>query len=378
MNKAMNNRNTSWNDGAGPVRVHGARSGAFISGSEPSRAAMNKAMNNRNTSWNDGAGPGGAGRNRLRHAAAALAVAFAGVFAAPTIADAATLVSNTGQTYADSYTIEAGETESQGFHTGDNAAGYSLTAVKLDTARLSMPENQSNLKVSLRAKGSGNHPASTDLVSFTNPSIATLQTNGIKTFSLTSPYTLAADTDYYIVVSVSTGIVLNWDYTESTSEDSGAAAGWSIHDDSVYLTSTNTWDTNGYVYLIKVDATAITPPAVRAPTPTVRSCAHAPGEEVWRATMTVGSKEISGETNVGYVRGAGGYGSLSQESFSHRGVTNNVSVIRYDDDDLAITIARRSGTTPGRRPGPAGPGHLHAAAGHHLHRDREPGRRDAV
>ena len=44
---------------------------------------MNKAMNNRNPTWNDGAGPEGAGRNRLRLAAAALAFVLAGVFTMP-------------------------------------------------------------------------------------------------------------------------------------------------------------------------------------------------------------------------------------------------------------------------------------------------------
>ena len=255
-------------------------------------------------------------------------------------------MSNTGQTTEENYSIEAGETESQGFHTGDNVAGYSLTAIKLDIFRTTSLENLSSLKVSLRAKGSGNHPASADLAIFTNPSIATLQSTGIKTFSLTSPYTLTADTDYYIVVSVSTGIVFSWDYTESTSEDSGPAAGWSIHDDSVYLTSTNTWDTNGYVYKIAVDATAITPPAVRAPTPTVRSCTHAPGEEVWRTTMTVGEATVSGKTAVGYSGASNFFGSLSQTTFRYRGVTTFVRQITNFDGTLIFNLGRRSGTVP--------------------------------
>ena len=68
-------------------------------------------MNNRNPTWNDGAGPEAVGRNRLRLAAAALAVAFAGVFAAPTIADAATFVSNTGQATTSNLSTANGSTK---------------------------------------------------------------------------------------------------------------------------------------------------------------------------------------------------------------------------------------------------------------------------
>ena len=276
--------------------------------------------------------------------AGALVVALAGVFVLP--AQAADLVSNTGQTTEDSESVEVDNTESQGFRTGDNTAGYSLTAVKLSiNTGFNATANLSSLRVSLRAKGSGNHPASTDLATFDNPSLTTLTTAGVKTFSLTSPYTLAADTDYYIVVSVSAVIGFNWRYTESTSEDSGAAAGWSIHDDSVWFDGSE-WFRNDYVYQIAVDATAITPPAVRAPTPTVRSCTHAPGEEVWRATITVGEATVSGKTAVGYSGVSNFFGSLSQATFRYRSVTTFVRQITNFDGTLIFNLGRRSGTVP--------------------------------
>ena len=71
----------------------------------------------------DRAGPEGAGRGRLRHTVAAFAVAFAGAFAVPTMADAATLVSNTDQTYDDTYDVSVSIPESQEFRTNSNESG---------------------------------------------------------------------------------------------------------------------------------------------------------------------------------------------------------------------------------------------------------------
>ena len=277
--------------------------------------------------------------------AGALVVALAGVFAVPTYADAATLVSNTGQNTDGTYTLEdSGEFESQGFRTGSNTTGYSLTAVKLSIGTgISTSDALLDLKVTLRAKGSGNHPASTDLATFISPSLSTLSTAGVKTFDLFSTYDLKPNTDYFIVVNVTgTGIDFPWDHTASTSEDSGRAPGWSIHDESNYIdTTSGDWSINGSIYQIEVEATA------KDLNPAVRSCVHAPGEEVWRATMSVGSTTSSGITATGADQFVP-YGSFSRGTFSYRGAEISVSAIsiRSDNNKLTFLVGRRSGTVP--------------------------------
>ena len=219
---------------------------------------MNKTVNNRNTSWKDGAGPEGAGRNRLRHAAAALAVAFAGVFAAPTVADAATLVSNTGQTHdtGDVYIVGRSGTNkfssAQQFTTGNNTDGYTLTSVELYISAYSSADD--GARVSIYSVDASGNPDSSSYV-LTNP--ATFTTGSLNTFTAPANTTLVKQTTYAVVVEATDGS-FNVGRISTGDEDSGKASGWSIHDTRHFRrTDSGDWmETSGTnVLRIKIEGT---------------------------------------------------------------------------------------------------------------------------
>ena len=152
--------------------------------------------------------------------------------------------------------------EAQGFLTGSNAAGYSMTSLELYFYRFTPGTDRDDVTVSLRAEDSGgDYPTATDLAVFTNPSAKDFKTSGYKTFALPTPYRLTANTDYYVVIQVNPG-GMYIGHTFSGAEDAGGATEWSIHDASRFIFNTR-WVTQGYVYQIRVNGTAdFTPPSM--------------------------------------------------------------------------------------------------------------------
>ena len=183
-------------------------------------------MNNRNPTWKDGAGPEGAGRSRLRHAAAALAVAFAGVFAVPTIADAATLVSNSGQTTSTDLGLSL--KTAQSFTTGLNDGGYSLTGVDL-YLRVG-----TNASVEVRILNDNSGLPGTTRYTLVNPVSFSTSSVSKATFSAPTNSTLVKDTTYWVEIEATSGTV-GLGRTTSTSEDSGGEDDWSIADTRLFI-----------------------------------------------------------------------------------------------------------------------------------------------
>ena len=137
------------------------------------------------------------GRVRLT---AALAVAVLGAFSAPALAQDV-LVSNTGETSFGTDTCvgdASGTTFTQGFRTGDNPGGYTLSAVgiTLGANRLSGTES-----FNLFVHGSNSGEAGSLLHTLSPPTApgSAITTGVIVDFTALADATLARETDYHVV-----------------------------------------------------------------------------------------------------------------------------------------------------------------------------------
>ena len=144
--------------------------------------------------------------------------------------DAVTLVSNTGQTTGStSYFIGLSGSNQWSyaikFTTGSATNGYTITEASV---KLSQSFTNSIPKVSI-------YTSTSDLpgtlkFTFTNPGSFVI---GLNTFTAPADSTLAGSTDYFVVLEsggtdVSSGYSIST--TESTTDDAGAATGWSLGD----------------------------------------------------------------------------------------------------------------------------------------------------
>ena len=138
-----------------------------------------------------------------RHAAAGLLVVFAGLLAVSTAAQAQTvqtLVSNTGQTVSTSTAYVGPLTgnvfrAAQGFHTGDNASGYTLSSVDL---RLGSVGTGAVVTVSIYDVSASGHP-NNSLYVLTNP--VSVVSDEVNTFTAPANATLVTGTEYSVVVA---------------------------------------------------------------------------------------------------------------------------------------------------------------------------------
>ena len=128
------------------------------------------------------------------------------------------LVSNLGSSTGTAPDLNTVEWAAVEFTTGSNTTGYTLSSVSLDgdSAQTTVP-----LTVTLRDDGSDG-PSSTVLATFTNPSS---WIDGVNVFTLSTPYELQPDTDYWVHTDASASILA---HTGNTLLDSGSKSGWSI------------------------------------------------------------------------------------------------------------------------------------------------------
>ena len=188
----------------------------------------------------------------LRRLPAALALLLLAALAAP--AQAATLVSNIGQSVDETSQIGTEFDFSQGFTTG--TGGGALTSIE----------------IKLRAGTAQTHPTVTlHSGSATSAAVATLSapagtvgtTTANYTYTAPANTTLAASTTYYVLLEDG-GSTVNVRLTSSDNEDSGGATGWSVADSSGWRTASSTGgftDLNEAL-MIRVNGTATTPPPV--------------------------------------------------------------------------------------------------------------------
>ncbi len=169
-----------------------------------------------------------------------------------------TLVSNRGQ--SDDATSSAKTPRAQAFTTGSNAGGYKLTGVRF----FSWGSFPTSANVRIESSGTDNKPGG---------SLGTLtlsNTGGIVT-GTTTGIQLDPNTTYFVVMTGGSDAAA-YIRTNSNSEDAGAAAGWSIGDDSLWdddqtldwdQTSTTSWQISIHGY------------ATNAP-PTVSGASYSP------------------------------------------------------------------------------------------------------
>ena len=173
--------------------------------------------------------------------------------AAPASADV--LVSNIDQ--SNNFTTGFGSWDiAQGFSTGSNAGGYTLTNVELQLG--SSPVGVSVKVVTGSANGA-------ELATLTAP--ATL-VNGTNTFTAPANTTLSASTTYFLIIEGTSGTST---VTSSDNEDSGAAAGWSIGNSRFVRSASSTsnfstTDINSSKFRINGANARANSPATGAPT----------------------------------------------------------------------------------------------------------------
>jgi hypothetical protein len=174
-------------------------------------------------------------------------------------ASAVTLVENLSQGTNSTGYIELGYWQGSSFTTGSGS-------YNLNSATLWFQENTADPNLFLRLYSNSSGTPGTQLTSFTNPaSITTSLANN--TFTLATPYTLAANTTYWLVSGISSGTgSYSWGYTSSTAQT--GLPGWTIGDGYVVSNdqggSWSSYPTDG-PYQFSLEGT--TPPPTSVPEP---------------------------------------------------------------------------------------------------------------
>ena len=171
-------------------------------------------------------------------------------FAAP--AAAAVLISNIDQTVKSGQSPLSNFDLGQGFTTGSNGGGYTLTSVEV---KFQSAPSSLTVKIVTNALGTP-----TDVATLTNPS--TLAAGNL-TFTAPNNTTLSASTTYYVILEGSG----NLNNTGSNLEDDGGMAGWSIADKGLFRTasSTGAFSEENNIRLIRINGTV---GSATSPTPT--------------------------------------------------------------------------------------------------------------
>ena len=170
------------------------------------------------------------------------------------------LVGNSGQTLFGSAKLHLNDV-AQAFTTGSTSAGYKLTSVDLFLAAGTNTHPTYTVRIQTNASGS---PGNIILGTLTAP---TSIVSGSNTFTASGAgIRLSANTTYFVVIDVRAAGTDNLSVNNTTSdaEDSGAAAGWSIGNDSRSRTwnSTGAWTTGSESYLMAVNGTVNSAPTV--------------------------------------------------------------------------------------------------------------------
>ena len=163
-----------------------------------------------------------------------------------------TLVSNTGQDVEAQVIVGSTSrwVQAQGFTTGDDPSGYTLSSVEVHTGFFGEDE----ARVSIYGTDALGNPGSS-LYVLANPTFipATAQ---VRSFTAPATARLAQETSYFVVVEAP---ALDGQFavqqTNSDAEDSGTASCWSIHDTGSIKNPVTAWTTRGASLMIAVKGT---------------------------------------------------------------------------------------------------------------------------
>ena len=227
----------------------------------------------------------------------------------------------------------------QGFTTGDNAAGYTMTRATIYVNHLAGANPIPVFTVGVWSESSGR--PNERLVTLT-PMAPNQQGGNVYT---TTGLFLAANTDYFIVVDVSTdGTEYNWTGTASNAEDADKTlSGWSIYDHSTYRpdsASTGAFgSTNAAAQHLRLDGDVNT----SLPTPAF-GIKDASADEGDSATFTVSlSPAATEQVTVNYATSVETGDTAVQADF-----TANNGTLTFDtgDSSKTFTVATVEDTTP--------------------------------
>ncbi len=187
-------------------------------------------------------------------AAATLMLGFPALVHAQTV-----LVSNTGQSNAGQTPVTPSD-HAQGFTTGQNTLGYSLTSIELGVG---VAPGSGTLTVTVRGDNGSGDPGGNTLYTLNNPANVAA---GLRTFTAPAGASLNANTQYFVqMVFAPNGSASypQWDNTTSALQDSGSAIGWSIGNERHTRTpgSTGWGSTNFTVLQIRVNGQIRAPAA---------------------------------------------------------------------------------------------------------------------
>ena len=169
------------------------------------------------------------------------------------------LVSNTGQSNAGQTSVNPSD-HAQGFTTGQNTLGYSLTSIELGVG---VAPGSGTLTVTVRGDDGSGDPGGNTLYTLNNPANVAA---GLRTFTAPAGASLSANTQYFVqMVFAPNGSASypRWDNTTSSLQDSGSAIGWSIRNERHVRTpgSTGWGSTNFTVLQIRVNGQIRAPAA---------------------------------------------------------------------------------------------------------------------
>ena len=169
------------------------------------------------------------------------------------------LVSNTGQSNAGQTSVNPND-HAQGFTTGQNTLGYSLTSIELGVG---VASGSGTLTVTVRGDDGSGDPGGNTLYTLNNPANVAA---GLRTFTAPAGASLSANTQYFVqMVFAPNGSASypRWDNTTSSLQDSASAIGWSIRNERHLRTpgSTGWGSTNFTVLQIRVNGQIRAPAA---------------------------------------------------------------------------------------------------------------------
>ena len=239
------------------------------------------------------------------------------------------LVKNTGQTALGSgglLGVDA-ENEAQGFTTGPNPDGYTLSAIGISFDTIADTSNAGSELTASLYDGTPNMLVPTliqpnsALCTLNDPS--SFSSSGVQTFTApTTCPTLAANTIYFVVLE--RAIPANLDYfpanrqifydvTWDTDEDSGSAAGWSIEDTAWYFQDgfwqdETTIPTRTVKMMIEVEGAPVQPYLIKN---TGQTSYTTVGDTLDSTRIKVAQAFTTGANTFGYTLGSIGFDFLA-------------------------------------------------------------------
>ena len=184
---------------------------------------------------------------------------------------------------------------SQGFTTGSNATGYTLSSIEALVGAANATQRET-IRVELWSAATNGAPNS-KVADLTVPATVSA---GAVAFTAPANTSLTANTTYHFVLYTDGSFDLEVGSTASDNEDSGGQTGWSIADSSHYLSAdepatTNTWQTNANSLRIRAKGT-VKPPA--APTNLVVTPGNGQLELSWTAAAGSNNSYITYYTSA--------------------------------------------------------------------------------